>query len=165
VPRRWAEDPGLGKWVGKQRNYKKALDRGDPGKGMAAARAAKLEALSLTWDALDAAWEAQLAKLAVYKVAHGDCNVPRRWAEDPGLGKWVGKKRNYKTCLDRGDHSKGMTAARVAKLEAFSLAWAENIDMGRKLGPKIWKPSLQLVQPKKKNAKSERPAIPFQFSE
>ena len=52
---------------------------------MTAERAAKLDALGLTWDSLDAAWEAQLAKLAVYNAAHGDCNVPKGWAEDLGL--------------------------------------------------------------------------------
>ena len=35
------------------------------------------------------AWEAQLARLAAYKEAHGDCNVPKSWAEDPPLGRWV----------------------------------------------------------------------------
>ena len=32
------------------------------------------------------AWEAQLAKLKAYQCRHGDCNVPRKWAEEPELG-------------------------------------------------------------------------------
>ena len=61
--------------------------------------------------------------------------MPRRWAEDPGLGKWVGKQRNYKKALDRGDPGEGMTAERAA----LSLAWAENIGRHRRDNG-TWKP-------------------------
>ena len=68
---------------------------------MTAARAAKLEALGFVWELLsaaeihtqlrkglqnDACWLAQLAKLKACRHGHGDCNVPKRWAEDPTLG-------------------------------------------------------------------------------
>ena len=82
VPARWAEDPRLGSWVVTQRQGKKALDRGEATERMTAARAARLEALGFVWDH----WEAQLARLAVYKAVYGDCNVPKGWVEDPGLG-------------------------------------------------------------------------------
>jgi hypothetical protein len=36
----------------------------------------------------DAGWEAHLANLKAYKRRHGDCNVLRKWAEDPKL-KWA----------------------------------------------------------------------------
>jgi hypothetical protein len=45
VPRGWTEDTPLGRWVANQWWGKKALDRGEPGHGMTAARVAKLEAL------------------------------------------------------------------------------------------------------------------------
>jgi hypothetical protein len=139
VPRGWAEDPRLGRWVDKQRRHKKKLDRGEPSDGMTAARAAKLEALGFAWElsaaALskqrseasgtrdDAGWEAKLGKLKAYKRKHGDCNVPGGWAEDPPLGRWVNTQRRHKKKLDRGEPSKGMTAARVAKLDALGFAW------------------------------------------
>jgi hypothetical protein len=70
------------------------------------------------------AWEGWLAKLAAYKVVHGHCNVPVRWAEDLRLGGWVREQRKGKMLLDRGEpSSKGMTAARVAKLEAAGFEW------------------------------------------
>jgi hypothetical protein len=50
VPQSWAEDPRLGRWVNTQRQGKKKLDRGEPGGGMTAARAAKLEALGFAWE-------------------------------------------------------------------------------------------------------------------
>jgi hypothetical protein len=137
VPCRWAEDPQLGQWVSRQRKCKKKLDRGEPGRGMTAERVAKLEALGFAWElsaaALskhqsegqrdDAGWEAQLAKLKKYKRKHGDCNVPQGWAEDPRLGSWVNNQRQYTKKLDRGERSQGMTAARVAKLDALGFAW------------------------------------------
>jgi hypothetical protein len=58
---------------------------------------------------LEAAWEAQLARLAAYKKVHGDCSVPRGWAEDPRLGNWVGNQRTYKKKLDCGDPWPGMS--------------------------------------------------------
>ena len=72
-------------------------------------------------------WAAQLARLAAYKVAHGDCSVPRGWAEDPRLGRWVSSQRKYKKALDRGDPWPGMTAARALGLEALGFAWAPPI--------------------------------------
>ena len=101
---------------------------------MAAARAAKLEALGFAWELTaaekskrqsegsrdDTGWDAQLAKLRKYKRKHGDCNVPLGWAAelvDPGLGRWVAHQRQGKKKLDHGEPSKGMTAARVAKLD------------------------------------------------
>jgi hypothetical protein len=130
VPNRWAEDPGLGIWVKGQRERKKALDRGEPSKGMTAARAARLEALGFVWRAPthggcsnDAGWEARLAQLEAYKRKHSDCNVPRHWAEDPALGGWVDRQRKLKKRLDRGEPCEGMTAARAANLEALGFAW------------------------------------------
>jgi hypothetical protein len=131
VPGRWAEDPVLGRWVDSQRKFKRKLDRGEPCEGMTAERAARLTAVGLVWDPpntggtpKEAGWEAQLARLATYKAAHGDCNVPRRWAENPRLGKWADSQRHRKKLLDRGEPSQGMTAARAAKLEALGFNWA-----------------------------------------
>jgi hypothetical protein len=68
-------------------------------------------------------WKAQLARLATYKVEHGDCSVPQSWAEDPRLGTWVSKQRALKRRLDRGEPSEGMTAERVALLTALGFVW------------------------------------------
>ena len=77
----------------------------------------------LLQEALDAAWEEKLVRLEAYKAVHGDCNVPLRWADDKQLGKWVVHQRGRKRKLDRGEPSKGMTAARAAKLDALGFAW------------------------------------------
>jgi hypothetical protein len=122
VPQKWAEDPPLGKWVSHQRQGKRALDRGEPSERMTAARAAKLEALGFAWE-LSASWEAQLGKLKAYKQKHGDCNVPKGWAEDPRLGTWVNNLRMLKWQLDGGEPGQGLTAERAAKLTALGFAW------------------------------------------
>jgi hypothetical protein len=138
VPSVSAEDPRLAGWVTRQRMFKRKLDRGEHCKGMTAARAARLTALGFAWEGAkvrdpnhDAAWEAQFARLAAYKAAHGDCNVAQGWPEDPRLGNWVSRQQKCKKKLDRGEPSEpseGMTAARVAKLDALGFAWAPGDD-------------------------------------
>ena len=80
--------------------------------------------------AVGLAYLAQLARLAAYKAAHGDCNVPRGWAEDPRLARWVTKQRVLKRQLDRGEPSQGMTAGRAARLTALGFAWAPRVGSG-----------------------------------
>ena len=99
VPQKWAEDPPLGGWVDSQRKAKRALDRGDPRPKITAARVAQLDKLGFAWRPAwkldsgrdrnprnEALWEAQVAKLEAHKRKHGGCNVPQKWARDPGLG-------------------------------------------------------------------------------
>jgi hypothetical protein len=123
VPHSWVEDPALGSWVMCQRRGKRLLNRGELSKGMTAARVAKLEALGFAWELPAAGWEVQLTKLQAYKREHGDCNVPRDWAEDPVLGNWVTKQRALKKMLDRGEPRPYITAARVAELDKLDFAW------------------------------------------
>jgi hypothetical protein len=134
VPGQWKGDQRLARWVGSQREYKKRLDRSELRPQLTAIvseRVATLDALGFEWEPKinhgrgyqTVGWGANLAKLEAYKAAHGDCNVPRRWAEDPTLGRWVGHQRARKKALDRGEPSDGMTAERAAKLEALGFAW------------------------------------------
>ena len=67
--------------------------------------------------------EAKLTKLKAYNQRHGDCSVPKGWAEEPRLATWVSAQRQYKKKLDRGDPSKGMMVAWVAKLDALGFEW------------------------------------------
>jgi hypothetical protein len=131
VPQGWTADSGLGRWVNNQRQYKKALDRGDSNPHIMAARVAKLEALGFAWELSaselssrdDADWERHLGKLMAYQRRHGDCNVTQRWAEDPALSIWVMTQRAGKRKLDRGGARPKITVVRVAKLDALGFAW------------------------------------------
>ena len=143
VPRNWPEDPRLSRWVHTQRIHKRKLDRGESSHGMTAKRAARLTAHGLAWDPcsggksqVEAEWEVQLSRLAAYKAAHGDCNVPWSWAEGERnivatkLGRWVSKQREGKRKLDRGEPGEGMTAERAARLTALGFAWNPGHDPG-----------------------------------
>jgi hypothetical protein len=134
VPKGWAEDRPLGAWVMNQRVGKRKLDRGVPSHGMRAERAARLTALGFVWDQHEAEREAQLARLVAYQAAHGHCNVPRHWAEDPRLARWVGTQRELKRKLDRGEPSEGMTAERAARLTALGLVWRPSMKRRRSGG-------------------------------
>ena len=87
----------------------------------------------LRLEAPDAAWEEKLVRLEAYKAGHGDCNVPKHWADDTRLGTRVNIQRKLKRNLDHGEPSKGMTAERAARLTALGLVW----DPGYKGGPSV----------------------------
>ena len=123
VPKGWAEDPRFASWVFHQRRSKKKLDRGEPREGMTAERAAKLEALGLVWDQREAEREAQLARLTAYKAAHGDCNVPRDWAEDPRLASWVDTQRRLKRLTLESSEASPRVRAEWAQLTALGFTW------------------------------------------
>jgi hypothetical protein len=54
---------------------------------------------------------------------HGDCNVPKSYAEDMPLGRWVSTQRVCKKKLDRGVPAEGMTLERAARLTALGFVW------------------------------------------
>jgi hypothetical protein len=122
VPRRWAEDPGLASWVDTQRAHKKKLDRGEPSKVMTVQQAARLTELGFVWDQHEAERGTQLARLTAYKAAHGDCNVPRHWAEDPRLASWVDHQRRFKRQLEPSEASPRVRAE-WAQLTALGFVW------------------------------------------
>jgi hypothetical protein len=66
----------------------------------------------------DAAWEAQLARLASYKAVHGDCNVPR----DLRLASWVDTQRRFKRQLEASEASPRVRA-KWAQLAALGFVW------------------------------------------
>jgi len=109
VPKKWSENPELGRWVSVQRHvYKKGK--------LSAERVVRLEALGFEWDPFTADWEALFQSLVVFKENQGHCRVPQRWSENPELGRWVSTQR--------GVYKKGkLSAERVARLEALGFVW------------------------------------------
>jgi len=81
-----------------------------------ASRRERLEVLGLAWDALAAAWAARIADLLGYRARFGHCRVPRRWKENPQLGKWV--------CEQRQAYWEGrMQASRQQRLQWLGFNW------------------------------------------
>ena len=62
------------------------------------------------------------AKLVVFEAEHGHCRVSQR--RDPKLGTWVSTQRKCKKKLEAGQPSPGITAERVAQLEALGFEWS-----------------------------------------
>ena len=47
-------------------------------------------------DRIGSNWDEHFGELVAYKAHHGNCNVPRHWSEQPGLGVWVTTQRGEK---------------------------------------------------------------------
>ena len=106
VPQRWDENPQLGTWVNVQRSRTLPPDR-----------KALLDELGFVWEPRDARWETMFAELKLYKEAHGLCNVPSEWVENPKLGSWVSTQRQFER---RGK----LSPARRARLDALGFTWS-----------------------------------------
>jgi predicted helicase len=59
-------------------------------------------------------WDERFGELQTYNSAHGDCNVPRGWSENPQLASWISTQRTSK-CKLRSD--------RIARLEEIGFDW------------------------------------------
>ena len=51
-------------------------------------------------------WDESYFALCTYYKNHGNTNVPRRYAQDTALGKWVGRQRTYKHNLTEEQRQK-----------------------------------------------------------
>ena len=89
VPSRYEKNPKLGVWVNTQRQAKAE------GK-MAPERERRLEDLGFVWRIQDEAWQEMFRQLEEFKKAHGHCNVPLHYEENPQLGVWVNTQRTAK---------------------------------------------------------------------
>lgn len=85
VPDEWPT--GLGKWVGKQRAFRK-------NGSLPMDRFRRLSEVGLDWDTLDSKWEEKFDELLAYKAEHGDLDVQVDWPT--GLGRWASVQRKYK---------------------------------------------------------------------
>jgi hypothetical protein len=89
----WKENPALVHWVATQRAHRKQGI-------LSKERVQRLEELGFDWN-LTRAGKAELlevryAELLHYKQAHGNCDVPSEWKENPKLGGWVAGQRHLK---------------------------------------------------------------------
>eukprot|EP00339_Tiarina_fusa_P008798 CAMPEP_0117025770 /NCGR_PEP_ID=MMETSP0472-20121206/19007_1 /TAXON_ID=693140 ORGANISM="Tiarina fusus, Strain LIS" /NCGR_SAMPLE_ID=MMETSP0472 /ASSEMBLY_ACC=CAM_ASM_000603 /LENGTH=877 /DNA_ID=CAMNT_0004732585 /DNA_START=316 /DNA_END=2949 /DNA_ORIENTATION=- len=79
-------------------------------------------------------WDTMFDLLVLYKQQHGDCLVPKRYAQDPKLGTWVETQRvQYKRLPRTIDQESGsemvqpnkrLTGDRLNKLESIGFAWS-----------------------------------------
>ncbi len=80
------ENPRLARWVVKQRHlFKRGLLPDD--------RRRRLEGLGFSFSPDDDLFRSRLAQLCDWREMHGHANVPRSWADDPGLARWTDSVR------------------------------------------------------------------------
>jgi cation transport regulator ChaC len=86
VPRTYAKNPGLGRWVVKQRTkYRHGL--------LETERVAILEDMGFEWGVAGRTWCRMFQELQEYTHRVGDCMVPRRFRGSPELGRWVSHQK------------------------------------------------------------------------
>ena len=109
VPKKWDPKPTLGDWCQRQRDaYKSNKLSSDSIK--------RLEEIGFEWDPLNARWEKMFAALVTYRQAHGNCNVPAEWGENPELGQWC--------YVLRRSYRKGtLSAEHIKRLEEVGFVW------------------------------------------
>jgi len=80
---------------------------------------------------LEVRWNERIRQLEEYKQRFGHCNVPLKWKENPALGAWLNKQREYYRCILRGTQggSRGLSDARIAQLDAMGFCW--NVEVTR----------------------------------
>jgi predicted RNA-binding protein YlxR (DUF448 family) len=118
------DHPVLGKWfVSLKRHCKEFSKTGTPTREMNAQRMEQLKAIgfdpgqrknSKPQEEETADWEANLEKLKQYKLANGDCSVPRT-DETLGLFNWIVAQRSGYKRLQQGKSSK-LTASHLMRL-------------------------------------------------
>jgi hypothetical protein len=107
VPNEYPQDPPFGWWVNTQRKTQDTMDE---------QKRRLLNEIGFEWDPQETAWKEQFQKLMAYKRECGNCNVPRKYPQDPSLAIWVTHQRTY--------HSRGCLGLdRVASLEKIGFRW------------------------------------------
>ena len=120
IPKDGSEDPKLVRWVARQRHYFRT-------RSLREDRLARLEELGLDRRAVpdaaiplpgprEQAWQRLFESLSVFRKTHGHCNVPRRWAWNPKLARWVHHQRDLRR---RGSLSR----ERQLRLDALGFEW------------------------------------------
>ena len=157
IPLNYPENPKLGRFVNAMRTQR---NNGS----LSADRIAKLDALGFVWvssrkvldeGGISAQWQVRFDELLQYKQAHGDCDVPTRWPENPQLGHWSSQQRQNRKSgsihpegqrrLDeigfdwRSDDRKEEWTTRFEQLKAYKerfgncrvpVKWKENPQLG-----------------------------------
>eukprot|EP00547_Thalassionema_nitzschioides_P003566 CAMPEP_0194207078 /NCGR_PEP_ID=MMETSP0156-20130528/5941_1 /TAXON_ID=33649 /ORGANISM="Thalassionema nitzschioides, Strain L26-B" /LENGTH=338 /DNA_ID=CAMNT_0038933767 /DNA_START=54 /DNA_END=1070 /DNA_ORIENTATION=- len=121
VPHTYSEDPGLGRWVKRQRYQYKCLQQNKKS-SMMPDRVELLEKIGFVWDPHEATWKENLEELIKFKEIHGNCDVPYYFNLNPQLATWVTRQRRQYTLYNQGKNS-SMTPSRIATLEGHGFKW------------------------------------------
>jgi hypothetical protein len=109
VPRRYVNNPTLASWVGTQRISKN-------NNRLSEDRLRRLDEIGFAWDPYSSVWEERFKELLSYKVAHGNCDVPQSYADNPQLGTWTRRQRILKR---KGE----LSGDRLRRLDEIGFEW------------------------------------------
>jgi len=74
----------------------------------------------------DTLWNKRLEELKRYKETHGNCDVPRRYAQNPKLANWVQTQRTQCNLLLKGGSSY-LTKERIDQLNEIDFDWCVKV--------------------------------------
>eukprot|EP00980_Cylindrotheca_fusiformis_P022790 scaffold9762_cov83-Cylindrotheca_fusiformis.AAC.1 len=121
VPHTYDKNPALSRWVKRQR-YQYRLKKEGKMSTLTKIRLQKLQEVGFVWDSHAAAWEQRHNELAAYRRAHGHCNVPSQYPENPQLATWVKCQRRQCKIFRQGKKS-NMTMERFTALDKLGFIW------------------------------------------
>jgi uncharacterized protein YbgA (DUF1722 family) len=121
VPYKYKQDKSLGLWVHTQRKVHNTNKIRQDRKRI-------LNEIGFTWKIEvaynfkpdDKLWHLHYEKLVEFKRINGHCMVPRRYAQNKSLGRWVSVQRRY----HKDDN---LRQARKELLDALDFAWKAKI--------------------------------------
>jgi len=139
VPQKYAEFPGLGHFVNRQRTAYKKLKEGKSS-SMTAIKIQQLDTVNFVWSTTrtggNASWEDRFNELKTFLDHHGHTNVPKKHPPNPPLGFWVNEQRFQHRKLMNGK-STYMTEYRANLLNSLNFKWE------LKESPKSWDESIE----------------------
>jgi hypothetical protein len=133
VPRTYAANPQLGKWVSVQRHSCR-LRQGGHQNPVTEERIRALNGIGFDWGTsqtdLVSIWSLRFQQLSEFKERIGHCLVPYTYSANPDLGRWVSIQRSKYRLQQKGKPSP-MTEERIRELDSIGFHWGEARLIGR----------------------------------
>ena len=127
VSRRCASNPSLGRWCNDARGAYKKIQKGMKTKiNLSQERIERLEEIGFPWQSVyyDEAFEKRCRELVAFKEEFGQCNVPYKYAGNPGLGTWCSHMRTAYKQIQKGTKtSSNLSQDRIERLEEIGFKW------------------------------------------
>lgn len=122
VPKNWPENPKLARWVARQRHHLKTQHLTPDRRhrleelGIQRTAAAPARSRAASERPREFAWRGMFDALTSFKAVEGHCDVPRRWAASPKLGRWVSAQRSLQ-------QSGRLSVERFRRLAEIGFRW------------------------------------------
>jgi len=110
VPSNWPENKALPGWLSSQRTLRKSNKLSEE-------RILLLNEVGFIWNLHE--WEQSFLELSAFKDAHGDCDVPMKFPENPRLASWVSSQRSARK-------SGRLSEDRIKRLDELGFIWKKS---------------------------------------